>query len=123
MQLLAKAIKKARAGAAEVFTIEPGMWHLPFTTDDDWSSLSVEELKILSVARCASVSYKTVDGFDMTIEKAKEIYEKLKGPPCHASPFEHISCADTVENNCYTHPEEHRNFRGFRQLRAQIEHA
>ena len=130
MQLLAKAIKAARAEAF-VRELHPGMWHLPF---DDGAIDSVEDAKILSVARCASTSYKTVDGFDMTLEKAKEIYEKLKGPPMHASPYEHCAQADEWKegylgpygewrggNGFYANPHQHRNFRGFRQLRAQIE--
>ena len=52
--------------------LRPSEWHLPFATDDEWHELAdvpfawaLESAKILSVARCASTSYKTVDGFDI----------------------------------------------------------
>lgn len=44
----------------------------------------------LSVARCASTSFKTVDGFDMTLERAVALHDKLvASTPLHASPCEH----------------------------------
>lgn len=132
MQLLAKAMKQAR-NEAKVVTVRPGEfgWHLPFITMADFNEQAkvvktVQEqfhnLKVLSVARCVSTSYKIVNGFDITFEKAREIYTKLSGPPAHASPFEHVAQADEYNSGYkYDHPSEHRNFIGFRQLRAQIE--
>lgn len=136
MQILAQKIWETRENA-QVQTLEPGQWHLPFITQDEWmlqvpqegrKPVTVAEHLIkLSVARCASTSYKTVDGFDMTLEKAKAIYDSLSGPPLHASPFEHVAQADFASHEIrhdqpvYGHPKEHRNFIGFRQFRAQIE--
>jgi len=133
IQILAREVRKALDGA-KVEVLEPGNWHLPFVTDADArvKTTTFEDLKKLSVARCASTSYKTVDGFDMTLARAQEIYAKLRdADPIHASPFEHVVQADDLrdENGItngdmthwfYRHPEQHRNFRGFRQLRAMI---
>lgn len=73
--------------------LQPGEWHLPYvdTAQLDWSSpTDVASSIIQSVARCASVSYQTVDGKPMTFEKALEIYDKLlSAQPIHASPAEH----------------------------------
>ncbi|RUU75374.1 MAG: hypothetical protein EOS05_11840 [Mesorhizobium sp.] len=77
-----------------------GEWHLPYVTEDEQAVAVTEagqrNVKILSVARCASVSYKTVDGLPMTLERAQAIYEKLVGAEVfHASPFEHQATPDT----------------------------
>ena len=95
MQILAKAIRKTR-DEATVQILHPGAWHTPFITDEERYAAggNIRALKRLSVARCASTSYKTVDGFDMTQERADDIYHKLFGPPLHASPFEHVAQAD-----------------------------
>lgn len=67
-------------------------WHLPFITDEEKDIYNEETLKKISVARCASVSYKTVDGQPMTVERAIAIFDKLyTAKPFHASPFEHIA--------------------------------
>jgi hypothetical protein len=51
----------------------------------------------LSVARCASTSFKTVDNLDMTLERAVALYDKLlNSRPMHASPFEHQAQADST---------------------------
>jgi thymidylate synthase ThyX len=107
IQMLARAIREAIDGA-EVKTLEPGEWHLPFITDEEWrmlpsvnnqiSAQNLTTLQILSVARCASTSYKTVEGFEMTIERARAIFEKLYAmTPIHASPYEHQVKADDAK--------------------------
>ena len=70
---------------AEVQILEPGQWHPPFVTKDEIREANhgpsqTPEYgwpKKLGVARCASTSYKTVDGFDMTFERAEQLYDKL----------------------------------------------
>lgn len=96
IQILAQRVREA-LDSAEIHTLEPGMWHLPFVSTEEWIKWfhKGEELKKLSVARCASTSFKTVEGFDMTFEQATRIYEKLLGQPMHASPFEHQAQADS----------------------------
>lgn len=103
-QNLAKEIGRSLDdGLKNVQVLEPGQWHLPFITDDERrdayngpsQTLSIESLKMLSVARCASTSYKTVDGFDMTMDRAKSIYDGLLSMDrVHASPFEHVAQAN-----------------------------
>jgi hypothetical protein len=131
IQLLAREIRKALDGAV-VQELQPGEWHLPFVniTDefDEPAKPSGEALTNamkLSVARCASTSYKTVDGFDMTIERAVVLVDKLlNSNPMHASPFEHQAQADEVLGDeawgCFMHAEQHGNFKGFRQWRKML---
>ena len=78
--------------------LEPGQWHLPFVdavdANDEPVVLSggeaLQNAIKLSVARCASTSYKTVDGFDMTLERAVALHDKLvASTPLHVSPAEH----------------------------------
>lgn len=135
MQLLAKAMRAELERTDNIQVLRPGEWHLPFVRDDDieivdGASEDFIRLKIaLSVARCASTSYKTVDGFDMTLDRAIALHDKLVASrPIHASPCEHVAWADGVRMHGaylmgWEHPREHRNFVGFRQYRAQIEGA
>lgn len=130
INLLAKRMKIAR-DEATVQILLSGEWHMPFVGNWVDQILPVDELLKLSVARCASTSYKTVDGFDMTLERAREIYDKmLNAEVFHASPFEHVAQADTCGTQPlglepkawqWSHPEEHGNFEtAFRQLRRQL---
>lgn len=138
IQMLAREIRKCLEDESTVQTLEPGQWHLPFVNEDDIAQAksvidepefggSIEDLLFpLSVARCASTSYKTTDGFDMTLERAVAIYDKLHTKPFHASPFEHVAQADDCRpvarvNYGWHRKEEHGNFVGFRQLRRQLE--
>ncbi|AEI71040.1 ThyX [EBPR siphovirus 2] len=125
--VLAREIRKCLDDESTIKTLEPGEWHLPFVTSEDrWKALdaygtaesrapAMEALKKLSVARAASTSYKTVDGFDMTLERAVALHDKLVGAtPLHASPCEHIAQADhylgpakTVEVPVHHAPGDH----------------
>jgi hypothetical protein len=70
--------------------LQPGEWHLPWASDTFDYQRPIDERLRLSGARCAAVSYMTVDGAPMTAEKAEEVFKKLMGgSPFHASPFEH----------------------------------
>lgn len=137
MQMLAREIRKCLEDESTIQTLLPGEWHLPFVDEEDFYAteagpfIDFEQARDnaikLSVARCASTSYKTVDGFDMTLEKAVEVYDRLSGKPFHASPFEHVAQADEVKPTnpararAWETPEEHGNFVGFYQLRRQLE--
>lgn len=149
IRLLAEKIKAAIDGAP-VQVLKPGSWHLPFVTDEDkaeaarlefddgeetrrvatgvpaWEWYGIRRLIKISVARCASTSYKTVDGFDMTPERAAEIHDKLvASAPMHASPCEHAARAagrtwlrgDVSE---WIDRDQHRNFVGWCQYRASL---
>lgn len=125
--MLAREIRKAHEGA-EVQQLEPGDWHLPFTSQEEHDAvqrgdLREEALRKISTARCASTSYKTVDGFDMTLDRATELHDKLVGSaPIHASPAEHVAQADEYDDwhHWWVRPSQHRNFVGWRQYRAMI---
>lgn len=121
IQMLAREIKKAIEGA-KLQDLRPGEWHLPFISSDEFASEKLEDLRKLSVARCASTSYKTVDGFDMTMERAVALHDKLVGSdPLHASPCEHVAKADDLDAwFSWMHREEHGNFVGFRQYRKML---
>jgi thymidylate synthase ThyX len=108
---LARAMRAAMAGSEPDWLCEYN-WHTPYV--DCETPVNYE--REISAARCASVSYKTVDGKPMTVDKALAIYDKLAGSdPIHASPFEHIARPDPIgEKGC-------RNFTNWHQWRADIE--
>lgn len=129
IQLLAKEIRKCLDDQSTIQDLKPGEWHLPFIYESE-KSLSLDVQKKLSVARCASTSYKTVDGFEMSLERAVELHDRLIGStPIHASPAEHVAQADRLVLQKDGSPfmvewersEQHGNFVGFRQYRHQLE--
>lgn len=123
MQILAREVRKVLDNAV-IEDLQPGDWHLPFIELDEFfaNGMGNEEMIMLSAARCASTSYKTVEGFDMTLERAKAIYQKLiSSDVLHASPFEHVAQADGRQSTGrWDHPEQHANFVGFRQFRKML---
>lgn len=129
-QMLARAIEGCLT-EAPVQLLQPGEWHLPFIDRSELYMMDLETAKKISVACCASTSYKTVDGFDMTKAKAEDIFHKLvTSKPLHASPLEHVAQADLFypahendhgwQRERWEHPEQHANFVGFRQYRHQL---
>jgi hypothetical protein len=73
--------------------VGPGDWHLPFITDEERTSLDIEDQKAFSVARCARVSYLNHDG-TYSEEADRALYRKLcnpEGGPPHAAPLEHVA--------------------------------
>jgi hypothetical protein len=88
-----------------------GEWHLPLVQDDE-RSMPIEELKKVSAARCARVSYLTHDG-KRDIEKDIELCERLRSDR-HLSPFEHVATPSSEADL-------HANFRGWVQMRKEIE--
>jgi hypothetical protein len=112
--ILAREIRKA-IQTANVQKLHPGEWHLPMANsacdramanDDAHTVIPRSEIRYrdnllkLSVARCASTSYKTVDGFDMTLDRAVALHDKLVGmDPLHASPCEHQAKIDKFNVN------------------------
>jgi thymidylate synthase ThyX len=118
IQALARAMKEAMAGSEPFrLTVEE---HMPYVSIDEqhmcMNDGDTEKLRRVSAARCASVSYKTVDGKPMSVEKALDIFNKLAGSdPIHASPFEHIARPDPDNGpGC-------RNFTKWHQWRADLE--
>lgn len=99
IRVLADAMWEAMEKSDPVFR-EPGSWHLPYVTLDDWTGLQcrvcmIHDLAVdlgrrVSVARCARVSYLTQEGKEPSIEEDLKLYDRLVGSvPLHASPAEH----------------------------------
>lgn len=148
IRMLARKIRECLEDESTIQILSPGEWHLPFVREEDrcvevveqdvdhypsdrelfvtslvTQQVPLEDLIKLSVARCASTSYKTVEGFDMTLKRAKGLHDKLlAADPIHASPAEHVARADSWEPGIgWSCPEHHGNFVGFCQYRKQIE--
>jgi hypothetical protein len=120
---------------ADVYTIGDGEWHVPYvdravdmysktvySVRDETGNvivLSLDEALIVSAARCASTSYRTVDGKIMSYERAKIVADKLvKADVLHASPFEHQCTPDRKgPGDQWDNPRLHGNLRGFKQAR------
>ena len=111
IRLLAQAIRKALDGSTPK-TLQPGEWHLPYVQKSDVLSTQHHyrqaakdhrqnmidtDLIRLSVARCASLSYRTVDDRLMGRDDAWRLYDKLlDAQPIHASPAEHQAQVDEM---------------------------
>jgi thymidylate synthase ThyX len=93
--------------------VKAGNWHLPLLQSDE-TGLDLETKKKISVARCARVSYLTHAG-TREIEKDLELFDRLRADR-HLSPFEHVA---TPANDVAFHA----NFRGWIQMRQEIEGA
>lgn len=92
--------------------LDVGEWHLPYISDDDRAVTSLVNLRRISVARCARVSYLTHDNtraHDLDLD----LYTRLiTADPPHASPLEHVAApVDTATRG---------NFTGWVQLRHII---
>lgn len=115
IQILAREMKAALQKSTPCLRNE-WQWHLPYTDDINLST-DLEVKKKISVARCASVSYKTVDGQKMSIDRAIEIFDKLyTAKPFHASPFEHVAYVCSVSDSMSSG-----NFKGWNQYRKILE--
>jgi thymidylate synthase ThyX len=93
--------------------LQHGDWHTPLLQPDEFG-LELQTRKEISVARCARVSYLTHDG-RRAIEKDLELFGRLKAEH-HLSPFEHV--ATPAGDAAF-----HANFRGWLQMRREIEHS
>lgn len=127
---------KEEIGQREATLLQPGEWHLPYITDEEKMRSRISskaddrfdgKLRKISAARCARISYAPFDG-NSSVEAEIARYDALVTDwPVHASPTEHQATPDTFDDdypNCYQWacPSLHRNFRGWNQARAYIEH-
>jgi hypothetical protein len=70
-------------------------WHLPYIRPEDRDEADTDVLKMVSVARCARVSYLTHDGV-RSLDDDVRLYNRLvTAVPMHASPLEHVARPDT----------------------------
>jgi hypothetical protein len=89
---MAKAAKEAYVNS-QPKELSIGQWHLPYA--DNSPSRLMKQQHIISVARCARVSY-ALPGIApvSTLEADTKLYDRLLGAnPKHASPAEHQACA------------------------------
>ncbi len=119
MYYLALAMKNAY-DSVNLEYLMPGQWHLPWITKDERAEFDLADLKKISAARSASISYETVDGKPMTVTKAITLCDKLL-VQAHMSPFEHQAMADERIEGSWAHRALHGNFTGFAQWRKFIE--
>lgn len=113
-------IRTAAEAMLEVYrastpTVPFSDWHLPYIQDDEWDH-PLEELKAVSAARCARVSYLTHDGI-RDWSKDLDLFEFLiSADPPHASPLEHV--ATPAWNYAWGNAEPYKgNLCGWNQLR------
>ncbi len=114
IRALAIAMKEA-LDASTPTVLYPSQWHLPFISDDEMISLdySMDELKEMSVVRCARVSYRTPKDTGYDAEKDKALFKQLKEGG-HLSPFEHVATPSFSSTKG--------NFYGFAQFRQELEY-
>lgn len=136
----ADAIERALDESTPI-QLERAYWHAPYIDvetmgwafarhhDEDYEG-PVEDLKRISAARCARVSYLTQDGVRDPM-KDLELYDRLVSAiPMHASPLEHVAtpcdCAEWVAKHhdgsrtMIVRPNHRGNFRGWDQLRHRV---
>lgn len=128
--------------AADVKTLEPGNWHLPYITDEDWAwaykhylddtDYIIEFLCRISAARCARISYKPFDGDASYKREMERYYSLVSADRVHASPLEHQATPDRTghwENSGHfvsdpeddwAQPELHGNLPGWVQYRKTV---
>lgn len=109
----AAGIMRNAMGASTPREVAIGQWHLPLVQDDE-RSLPIEQQKKVSAARCARVSYLTHDG-KRDVAKDIELCERLWRDR-HLSPFEHVATPSADADF-------HANFRGWLQMRRELERA
>lgn len=71
--------------------LSAGEWHLPFILTEEFTSLPIEDLVLISAARCARVSYRNFGEKLIDVKKDLDLAHRLltERPP-HFSPFEHV---------------------------------
>lgn len=124
MRKLANAMLMALMSSNPRF-LQPSEWHLPYVTDLEKAEFPLEIQKLVSVARCARVSYLRHgddNSFDVhrNVEKDLKTAYKLLRPksgPFHASPFEHLAKPAAVMSTTSAYY----NLRGFMSMRFELD--
>lgn len=115
MQALAYSIQHAMQ-ASTPRCMPDGKWHLPYVSEDERNDSFATDLREVSAARCARVSYLRHDGVVPRLQDDLDLFERLAGSaPIHASPLEHQATPmpDPLGAS--------RNFRGWWQFREHRE--
>lgn len=108
--------------------LKPGEWHLPYILDDERPMYILDQLKKMSAARCARVSYLTHDKENPDSTKDIVLCDTLVcSVPAHASPVEHQATPDEAvwvdsrtREKLWAQPKLHGNLRGWIQYRKQL---
>lgn len=117
IKLAADAMRKAYDQSEPTFMPRWG-WHLPYIDDITADNIrdaggGVSEMRQVSAARCARVSYLTHDG-QRDVELDIKLFERLvSARPGHWSPLEHVATPQPSGAPG--------NFQGWRQLRHEYE--
>jgi thymidylate synthase ThyX len=112
----AEAMRDA-ISASTPFILGPKNWHMPYIYDNDRDECdSYADLPMISVARCARVSYLTHDGKRSLDEDLKMYHRLIEADPPHASPLEHVA----RPNNPGEDGLRMGNFKGYRQMRHEV---
>lgn len=99
---------KASYDASTPKALAAGDWHLPYVCDEERAAFTEEEIRDVSVGRCARVSYLTHDG--KRDPRADVDLARRIAAPGHMAPFEHVAQALDA-------PEPSGNFVGWMQYR------
>ena len=94
-----------------------GEWHLPYVSDEEHRTHTVEQCLVMSAARCARVSYNKHDGSFPSYEDDRKLYDRLvTAELVHASPLEHQGKPDPegMAESLWG------NFKGFIQYRKTV---
>lgn len=101
--------------------LDKNCWHLPLLPDGQdlffSEGFSVEDLRKISVGRCARVSYLTHEGkrdpqADIDLHDNRLLHPSNPDDPDHMSPFEHVAMASPGEKSG--------NFTGWHQYRKDF---
>ncbi len=100
--------------------------HLPFIQPDE-EQLDISILRRVSSARCARVSYKSLEtGNPSTIDEDEKLCIRLMEEG-HMSPFDHVATADRLitrehdDKLVWERKEDHRHFYGWIPYRVELE--
>lgn len=121
IQHLARAMAREMALSNPIL-LQAGEWHLPYVTPEELAFMGgrkdpTGELRLISTARNARVSYKTHDGRRPMPKEDLELAHRLIGAvPLHASPAEHQGTPD-ADTECMEH---WGNFVGWVQYRKTL---
>lgn len=92
-------------------------WHMPYVSDEERRTHTVEQCLVMSAARCARVSYNKHDGTSPSYEDDQKLYDRLvTAELVHASPLEHQGKPDPWGTAEFLWG----NFKGFIQYRKTV---
>lgn len=124
MRILAEVMREAFDGHLPR-TLKEGEWHLPFITEDERLTMSLEDQKRVSVARCARITHKPFEGAGDIISENARWHRLVGSHPLHASPAEHQATPDRKMTKVgstvvWMKPYLHGNLDGWLQYRKML---